>query len=74
MADSRIEKLAQLIVDYSVSVRKGDRVAISSSTLAEPLLKQIYARVLQAGGQVPFPFRSLSGNRSHGLNPMTKSA
>ena len=50
MADQRTAKLAELVVDYSVAVRKGDRVAISSSTLAEPLLKEIYARVLQAGG------------------------
>ena len=57
MADDRIEKLAQLIVEYSVAVRKGDRVAISSSTLAEPLLKEIYARVLQAGGH-PFMLAS----------------
>ena len=53
----RIEKLAQLLVDYSVAVRKGDRVAITSSTPAEPLLKQIYTRVLQAGGN-PFMMAS----------------
>jgi aminopeptidase len=46
------------MVDYSVAVRKGDRVAISSSTVAEPLLKQVYARVLQAGGH-PFMMASL---------------
>ncbi|MFH0768562.1 MAG: aminopeptidase [Chloroflexota bacterium] len=50
MADLRIEKLAQLLVDYSVAVREGDRVVINGSTLAEPLLKEIYIRVLQAGG------------------------
>jgi aminopeptidase len=50
MADPRIEKLAQLVVEYSVAVRKGDRVAIGGSTVAEPLMKQIYNRVLQAGG------------------------
>ncbi len=53
MADVRVEKLAQLIVEYSVGVRKGDRVAISSSTPAEPLLKEIYMRALRAGGH-PF--------------------
>ena len=50
MGDSRIEKLAQVVVEYSCAVRKGDRVAIYGSTAAEPLLKEIYARVLQAGG------------------------
>ncbi|MFH0769544.1 MAG: aminopeptidase, partial [Chloroflexota bacterium] len=50
MADLRVEKLAQLLVGYSVAVREGDRVVINGSTLAEPLLKEIYIRVLQAGG------------------------
>ncbi len=50
MADSRVQKLAQVLVDYSVAVRPGDRVVINSSTIAEPLLKEIYAQVLQAGG------------------------
>jgi aminopeptidase len=58
VADARIEKLAQLVVEYSVAVRPGDRVAIAGSTLAEPLMRQIYARVLQAGGH-PFMTASL---------------
>ncbi len=53
MSDPRIEKLAQLVVEHSVAVRKGDRVAIAGSTVAESLMKEIYARVLQAGGH-PF--------------------
>jgi aminopeptidase len=57
MADSRIEKLADLLVNYSTAVRKSDRVVIQSSTPAEPLLKQIYTRVLQAGGH-PFMMTS----------------
>jgi aminopeptidase len=50
MADLRIEKLAETLVEYSVAVRKGDRVVIYGNTLAEPLLKEIYICVLQAGG------------------------
>jgi len=50
MADTRIEKLADLLVNYSVGVRKGDKVVIEGSPLAEPLIKAVYARVLQAGG------------------------
>ncbi|MDO8473362.1 MAG: aminopeptidase [Dehalococcoidia bacterium] len=60
MADPRIEKLAQLIVEYSTAVREGDRVHIRGTSLAEPLLKEIYARVLQAGGQ-PLMMVSLPG-------------
>ncbi len=50
MADPRVQKLAQLLVNYSVGVRTGDRVLIGGDTLAEPLLKEIYAEVLRAGG------------------------
>ncbi len=60
MADSRIEKLAELVVDYSVAVRPGDLVLINGSTPAEPLLKEIFTRVLQAGGQ-PLMIPALAG-------------
>jgi aminopeptidase len=50
MTDLRIEKLAHLLVNYSVAVRPGDRVMLDGDTLAEPLLKEVYAKVLQAGG------------------------
>jgi aminopeptidase len=48
--DPRIEKLADLLVNYSVAVRTGDRVLIEGTCLAEPLLKAVYIKVLQAGG------------------------
>ncbi len=60
MADPRIEKLAKTLVDYSVAVRNGDRVLVNGSVIAEPLLKEIYARVLQAGGH-PLMTVSLPG-------------
>jgi aminopeptidase len=60
MTDLRVEKLAQTLVDYSVALRKGDRVLINGSILAEPLLKEIYTRVLQAGGH-PLMMLSLPG-------------
>ncbi len=53
MADLRVEKLADLLVNYSVAVKPGDKVAIQGESLAEPLHKAIYAKVLQAGGH-PF--------------------
>jgi aminopeptidase len=53
MTDIRLEKMAELLVDYSVSVKKGDKVAIESSGPAQPLVKAVYKRVLQAGGH-PF--------------------
>ncbi len=60
MADLRVEKLAELLVNYSVTVKPGDKVAIQGDSLAEPLLKAIYVKVLQAGGH-PFILSSLAG-------------
>jgi aminopeptidase len=60
MADLRIDKLADLLVNYSVKVKPGDTVGIQGDNLAEPLLKAIYVKVLQAGGH-PFLLTSLNG-------------
>jgi aminopeptidase len=60
MADTRIEKLADLIVNYSVGIKPGDKVVIQGESLAEPLYKAIYGRVLQAGGN-PLVLVSPSG-------------
>ena len=50
MADPRVEKLADVLVNYSVAVQPGDKVLIQGGTPASPLLKAVYAKVLQAGG------------------------
>jgi aminopeptidase len=60
MSDPRIEKLADVLVGYSAAVRPGDKVAIGGDTLAEPLLKAVYAKVLEAGGH-PILLTSLPG-------------
>ncbi len=51
--DIRIEKLADLLVNYSVEVRPEQKVLIRGESLAEPLIKAVYRKVLQAGG---YPF------------------
>jgi aminopeptidase len=60
MADSRVEKLADLLVNYSVAVKPGERVMIQGSTAGEPLIKAVYQKVLQAGGH-PVIFVTLPG-------------
>jgi len=60
MTDPRVEKLADVLVNYSVAVRPGDKVLVQGDTLAEPLLKAVYAQVLQAGGH-PLMLASLPG-------------
>ena len=50
MADTRIESLADVLVNYSIAVRPGDKVVIRGDSAAGPLLRAVYAKVLQAGG------------------------
>ncbi len=50
MADKRIAKLAKILVNHSLSVRKGENVLIvSSSELAKPLVLEVYKEILLAG-------------------------
>lgn len=48
--DQRIEKLAKLLVNYSVNVKTGEKVLIRADSLAAPLIKAVYKEVLRAGG------------------------
>lgn len=45
-----VEKLAVLAVDYCLGVSEGKKVGIMGNTVAEPLIQQIYKRVLVKGG------------------------
>jgi aminopeptidase len=47
---SPFQKLAHILVDHSTAVKAGDRVAIETTTNAEPLVREIYELVLQRGG------------------------
>ncbi len=60
MANPRIEKLADVLVNYSVAVQPGDKVVVRGETPASPLLEAVYAKVLQAGGH-PLMMVSLPG-------------
>lgn len=42
--------MAELLVSYSIAVKPGDKVAIRSWTGAAPLLNELYAAILRAGG------------------------
>ena len=62
MTDPRVEKLADVLVNYSVAIKPGDKVYVRGSSLAEPLLKEIYAKILQAGGN-PLVVPTLPGTQ-----------
>ncbi len=51
MADIRIRKLAQILVDHSTRVQPGDRILIEATTLAESLVRELYTLILERGGQ-----------------------
>ncbi len=47
------EKLAKLAVNYSVNIKKGERVSINGYTLAKELFQALYIEIIKAGG---YPF------------------
>jgi aminopeptidase len=50
MADPRLAKLADVLVNYSTRVRPGDLVRLSGPPIGQPLLVALYRAVLAAGG------------------------
>ena len=60
MPDPQIEKLAQVLVHYSVAVKPDDKVILQGGPIAEPLLKALYVEVLKAGGH-PMVMTALPG-------------
>ena len=53
--DKRLEKLSKTIVDYSIGVKKGDRVLIQyEDSKCNPLVKLLIDDICEVGG-VPIP-------------------
>ena len=50
MRDPRLTRLADVLVNYSVAVKPGHLVRISSGPVATPLVVELYRAVLAAGG------------------------
>ncbi len=50
MRDPRLTKLADVLVNYSVAVKPGQLVRINASTVATPLVMEVYRSVIKAGG------------------------
>jgi aminopeptidase len=49
MADPRHEKLADIIINYSLGIKKGDKLVISTTTEAAPLVYAMARAALRAG-------------------------
>lgn len=54
MSDARLVKMAKVLVDYSIDVKPGERIFIESTTAAEPIVREVFKRILEKGGH-PLP-------------------
>src|SRR5438105_1341378 len=52
MADTILERFANTVVHYSLSLRPGDLFLIRSTTLAVPLVREVWRTALEAGAHV----------------------
>jgi aminopeptidase len=50
VADKRVEKFAEVLVDHSARITTGDRVLIQGTTAALPLIEALYTLILERGG------------------------
>lgn len=50
MTDARLKKLADVLVNYSVAIKKGEWVGIRGDASALPALRATYEAVMRAGG------------------------
>ena len=62
MADERIKKVANLLLDYSTQTKKGDRVLIRTDVMARALALEIYKQALKRGAH-PWIRADLPGAR-----------
>jgi aminopeptidase len=60
MADIRIQRFARILVEHSTRVEPGDRILIEATTAAEPLVREVYAQILERGG-LPHPMIAFPG-------------
>jgi aminopeptidase len=60
MSDIRLQRMAKVLVHYSLGIRKGDRLAIRTEPVAAPLVREVMREALRAGAH-PETFITLPG-------------
>jgi aminopeptidase len=60
LSDPRVAKFAKVLVEHSARIVPGDRVLIEGTTAAEPLIRELYAQILEKGGH-PHPVIGFPG-------------
>lgn len=59
LVDERVKKQAEIIVDYSLKVKKGENVLIIADFTAKPLVLELYKKLIQKGaGEIRYKFGS----------------
>jgi len=69
---SILSKYANLLINYCTSIKEGERVLIQSTTLAEPLVREVYREALRAGG-LPHVSMDFRDQRNIRLNESNES-
>lgn len=65
---SILNKYAELLVDYCLELYPGDRLFIKSTTLAEPLVREVYREALIRGAHVDVEFEFREQSRLQSLH------
>jgi len=60
LSDLRVQKYAKILVEHSTRVAPGDRILIEGTTAAEPLVRELFAQILERGG-IPHPMVYIPG-------------
>jgi aminopeptidase len=58
MTDPRHVKLAQVLVNYSLAIKPGEKVMINAPHTALPLIKEVYREIVKLGAYPTPRFRS----------------
>ena len=58
-----IKKYAALLVDYCLSIQEGEKLYINSTTVAEPLVREVYRTAMNRGAIVETDLSFMGMNR-----------
>lgn len=62
MSDIRLQRMARVLVNYSLGLKKGDRLAIQTTPAAAPLVREVVREAIHAGAH-PETFIGVPGVR-----------
>jgi aminopeptidase len=60
VSDLRVQKFAKVLVEHCTRVIPGDRVLIEATTVAEPLVRELFIQIMEKGGH-PHPMIAFPG-------------